>query len=92
MVKVVDQREEVEHHVAAQLPGAVADAREQQEARRLDRRRGDDDDVGPFVLQFAVGIQVGDADRPLAARCHVDLGDEAPRSELGPIEQGVMEE
>ena len=44
------------------------------------------------MLELARGVEVGHADGPFAARCHVDLGDEAPRSQLGSVEQGMVEE
>src|SRR5881394_756509 len=56
--------------------------REQEESRGLDRRRGDDDDVGALAPPLAVAIDVGDAGRATPTSGDLDPLDEAPIAEL----------
>src|SRR5207237_9187101 len=84
------EAEEMEHQVAPELAGAIAEAREQEEPRGLDRRRPEDHDIGVHATLPAALVDERHAGHPRAARVHAV--DERARLEPRAGEQRMAEE
>ena len=93
--------EEVEHQVAADQVGSIAQTvgvaacsggRQQEQAGGLDGRGGQDDDVGPQELWRARRIQVVHTGGPLLVRAELDLRDVGAGHQVGAGQEGVVEE
>src|SRR5207248_7012817 len=92
--------EEVEHQVAtdeivyvADPPGVTPGAgrRKEEEARRLDGRRRQDDDVAGLEVRGARCVEVVDAHRPLLAGGELDVGHVTAGEEPSASLQGMVQ-
>ena len=77
-----DDRLDVEHQVAADEVGRVADLAAQQQARRLERAAGDDDGTRADLVRLRVGVEVTHTAAPLPRRVEQHVERDALGSDL----------